>query len=155
MPDLLGEYECKLDTKGRLALPAALIKQLAPLAPAQFIINRGFERHLVLYPSPAWEATIAKVHERLNEFTIEHRVFMRRFYGGAMPLTLDGQSRILLPKRLLDYAQIKDRVVLFAQGDKIEVWASELYEQMLDVDPQEFAEQAQRLLGKTPSNEAD
>ena len=146
MLNLLGEYACKLDAKSRIGLPAALLKQLPAAAKERFVINRGIEQHLVIYPGPAWDAVSARVNQ-LNEFMVDHRRFFRRFYGGATPLTLDSQNRLLLPKRLLEYAAITDHVILFAHGNQIEVWAAERYEEQIDMDADEFATLAERVMG--------
>ena len=146
MLNLLGEHACKLDAKSRIALPAALLKQLSAAAKERFVVNRGIEQHLVIYPGPAWDSITEKVNQ-LNEFMVDHRRFFRRFYGGATPLTLDSQNRLLLPKRLLEYAAIKDQVILFAHGEQIEVWAAEHYQKQIDMDADEFAALAERVMG--------
>jgi len=50
MVQLLGEYDCKIDAKGRLRMPSALLKQLGELESYKFVVNRGFEKCLMLYP---------------------------------------------------------------------------------------------------------
>jgi MraZ protein len=67
MPSLIGEYQCKVDAKGRFMLPSGLKRQLDPAAKDQFVINRGFEGCLVLYPMNEWEKETAKF-EKLNLF---------------------------------------------------------------------------------------
>ena len=100
MASFIGEYACKLDTKGRFMLPAGLRKQLDPSAEERFVINRGFEGCLVLYPLNEW-TTITEQLESLNLFVARNRRFYRQFHNGATPLNLDGTSRLLLPKPLM------------------------------------------------------
>lgn len=146
MSSLLGEYECRLDAKCRLAFPAALKRQLAPEADDRFVINRGFERHLVLYPFNEWQIISADINQ-LNLYIEENRRFVRYFHRGATELKLDSQHRLLLPKRLLDYAQIETDLVLFAYGNRIEVWAAQLYDELLDDEPDDFAALAEKIMG--------
>ena len=78
----------------------------------------------------------------------KHRDFARYFYRGASELKPDSHHRILLPKRLLEYAAIQDRVVLFAYANRIEVWSPALYETQLDDEPENFAELAEAVMGQ-------
>ena len=50
----LGEYICKLDAKGRLTVPSGLKKQIDNEGREGFVLNRGFEGCLGLYPHKDW-----------------------------------------------------------------------------------------------------
>ncbi len=103
MGALIGEYECKLDEKGRLMLPAGLKKQLPPKEQKKFVVNRGFEKQLNLYPHKEWEKITAQINE-LNLFVKQNREFVRKFNNGATEVEVDGSGRVLLPKALMQYA---------------------------------------------------
>jgi MraZ protein len=147
MTRFLGEFECKLDGKGRIMLPKALKNQLLPEAQDKFVINRGFEQCLVLYPFNEWEQTIAEIN-KLNLYVKKNREFIRYFHRGATELKLDGNNRLLLPKRLMDYAQAEKVVTLFAYSNRIEVWAKELYDGLLTSEPDDFSSLAEEVMGK-------
>jgi MraZ protein len=152
MAQLLGEYECKIDPKSRMRLPTGLIAQLGEEKPA-FVVNRGFENCLILYPEKVWEE-ISKEVNGLNQYDRRNREFVRYFYRGAQRLELDGADRILLSRRLLEYAGIDKDVILVAVNDRIEVWAKDKYDQMLDAEPDDFSDLAQVVLGdKSKSDE--
>lgn len=144
--NFIGEYTAKIDTKGRVLFPAALKRQLGENAPEEFVVNRGFETCLVLYPRPAWDAISAKL-QKLNQFKKENRMFIRQFNNGATPLTLDGAGRLLLPKELLQYAIIEADVYFSANGNKIEIWSKAQYESMMQIDPDAFASLAEKVMG--------
>jgi MraZ protein len=144
--NLIGEFECRLDDKSRVILPAALKKQISPEAHDKFVINRGFEGCLVLYPQNVWDATIARMNN-LNLFVKDHRQFVRAFNNGATPLALDNQNRLLLPKPLLDYASIDKDVILFAYSDRIEVWNKKTYLDLVSKEPEDFAQLAEKVMG--------
>jgi MraZ protein len=130
MLNLLGEYECRLDAKGRLMLPAALRKQLADSASQGFVMNRDvFRPCLVLYPMPEWERTNLMLR-RLNRFVEKNVEFIRRFTAGATPLELDGSGRMLLPYALMKDAQLGKDIKLLGMGDRIEVWSTKAYADM-------------------------
>ncbi len=154
MTRFLGEYDCKVDGKGRIKLPAALKKQLMPEAKGKFVINRGFEACLVLYPFNEWESISAEINE-LNLYVKKNREFVRYFYRGATELNLDALARILLPKRLLDYASIKQELVLFAYSNRIEVWNRKQYEQLLTKEPDDFSSLAEEVMGKPNPEEPE
>ena len=154
MANFIGEFECKLDAKGRLMMPSGLRKQLDPAAQERFVLNRGFERCLVLYPKNEWEGISAEVN-KLNQYVKKNREFIRYFYRGATELGLDSTGRMLLPKRLLGYAEIEKEVVLFAYSNRIEVWDKELYEGLLTDEPEDFSSLAEDVMGGQSNVEGD
>ena len=146
MINFLGEFECRLDSKSRIMLPSALKRQLPPEAEDRLVINRGFEKHLVLYPINVWQTISAHVNH-LNLYVKKNRDFVRYFYRGATELRLDKQNRLLFPKKLLEYAAIYEEVTLFSYHNRIEVWASELYNNLIEDEPENFASLAEDILG--------
>ena len=146
MTQLLGEYNCKLDAKGRFILPSGLQKQVPAEAGNQFVVNRGFEQCLVLYPRNEWDKIAAEIN-KLNKFIKRNRDFIRYFFRGATEITLDGSDRILLPKHLLTYAGIQKQIVLFAHTNKIEIWHQETYDNLLSDEPEDFADLAEQVMG--------
>ncbi len=151
MPHLLGEYECKIDAKGRMRLPSGLLNQLEGEGESlNFVINRGFENCLMLYPEKVWDKITAEVNA-LNQYDKRNREFVRYFYRGAQKVTLDSADRMLISKRLLEYAEVAKDVILAAVNDRIEIWAKEQYDLMLDSEPMDFSDLAQDVLGdKSP-----
>ena len=137
MNKLTGEYECKVDSKGRLRLPATLVKQIHEVE-LGFTLNRGFEKHLILYPKKVWDLKTEEI-DRLNIYNKKHREAIRYFYRGASQLKLDSNDRFILPKRLMSYADIGTEAVLFAYQNQIEIWAAEKYEIMLGQEPDDFS----------------
>ncbi|CAH0165005.1 Transcriptional regulator MraZ [Pedobacter sp. Bi27] len=146
MTQLLGEFDCKLDAKGRLMVPAALKKQLPESEKEGLIINRGFEKNLVIYPKNVWDAVVADL-AKLNIYDQENRAFVRAFTRGATELSLDAAGRVLLPKSLVEYAGIGSDLVLACQLDRIEVWDKKAYEDIFDDVPANFASLAQKVMG--------
>jgi MraZ protein len=155
MLQFLGEYNCKIDAKGRLRLPAPLLKQLGNLAGDGFVLNRGFEKCLVLYPRQAWNSISGDI-QKLNQYVKKNRDFVRYFFRGASELDLDSNSRLLFPRTLLDYAQVNKEMVLFAYFDKIEIWSKESYNALLNDEPTDFDVLAEDVMGSlNTSNQED
>jgi len=152
MSYLLGEYECKIDSKGRFVLPAGIKRQLDQHDQQHFVVNRGFEKNLTLYPDSEWKK-IANEINSLNLYNKKNREFARYFFRGATELTTDSTNRLLLHKSLIDYAGIEKEIVLFAYGKRIEIWAKSVYNEMMNNEPDDFAELAEEVMGKTNTNE--
>lgn len=154
MVQLLGEFDCKLDTKGRLMVPSNLKKQLPNVEQEGLVINRGFEKHLVIYPKKVWEGIVEEL-SKLNQYQKKTREFIRFFTRGATELTLDASGRVNLPKSLLEFAGIEGEVVLACQFDKIELWSKEAYDSLLDSEPEDFANLAEDVMGNINRGEED
>ncbi|MGF1925499.1 MAG: division/cell wall cluster transcriptional repressor MraZ [Bacteroidia bacterium] len=146
MIQLLGEFDCKLDAKGRLMVPSSLKKQLPNVEKEGLVINRGFEKHLVIYPKKVWEGIVAEL-SKLNPYEKKTREFIRFFTRGATELNVDQTGRVLLPKSLLEFAGINGDVVLACQFDKIEVWSKAAYDSLLDNEPENFSDLAEEVMG--------
>ena len=142
--NFFGEYECKLDEKGRLKLPSAILNQLGESSNHDFVANRGFERCLNLFPKAVWSIKLKEV-QGLNEYLPEVRQFKRYFYRGATEFTPDKADRILLPKLLLDYAGIDRTLILTAVGEHLEMWNPESYNEIITKEPDDFSALAQKI----------
>lgn len=144
---LIGEYECKLDAKGRMVVPATLKRQLPDVEREGLVVNRGFDGNLVLYTRSEWNKILAQL-SRLNQFQARNRDFIRKFTSGATELMLDSAGRVLLPRTLLDYAQIGSELVLVCNLSKVEVWSKAKYEEKLNaISEEDFSELAEAVMG--------
>jgi MraZ protein len=146
MNGFLGEYEATLDPKGRFLLPAAIKKQLPEEADSQFIINRGFEKCLSLYPMKSWEPIFDEI-SKLNDFDPKVRAFRRYFLNGATMLELDSASRLLIPPNLKDHAGLVKDIVLVSAVNKIEIWDKSKYQQFFEnFSPESFSNIANEVM---------
>ena len=154
MLNFLGEYDCRLDEKGRIKMPAALIKQLPQDAQDKYVLNRGFEQHLILYPKSEWLIITEEIN-KLNAYERKVREFKRFFYRGATEISIDSSGRLLLPKSLLEWAKIDKDAILFAHTNIIEIWSKDLYDNLLSNEPKDFAELAEIVMGSKSKNGSD
>jgi len=146
MYQFAGEYECKLDSKGRVKLPTGLVRQIGGDGTLGFTINRGFEKHLMLYPKVVWDKKTKEINQ-LNLYNTKHRQAIRYFYRGASQLVADSTDRLLLPKNLIEYAGIEKEIVLFAYHEQIEIWAKDIYEKVINEEPEDFSTLADEIFG--------
>lgn len=147
MPKFIGEFDGKIDAKGRVVLPVGLKKQLPDGSSDHLVINRGFDKCLVIYTRDDWEKETQKL-EGLDSFNKIDRQFIRIFNNGATEVGLDTANRILIPKKLALYAEIESDVVLYAYNNKIEMWSKKNYEAQMDIDPDEFSKMAETVMSR-------
>jgi MraZ protein len=152
MIGFLGEYESTVDAKGRFLLPAGFKKQLPEGENASFVLNRGFEKCLTLYPMQSWEPIFNGINA-LNDFDPKVRAFRRIFLNGANQIELDSAGRILLPKSLIEYAGLDKDIVLIAAVNKIEIWDKATYQAFFDsMSADDFSNLANEVMNKSKEN---
>lgn len=114
--------------------PVDLRKQLEAVFEKGFVINRNLhQKCLVLYPLPEWEKLNKKLG-KLNRLIKANDVFVRKFTGGATGVEADSAGRLLLPKALTDYAEIKADLKVLGSNNVIELWDKKLYDDFLNQD---------------------
>jgi MraZ protein len=148
---LIGEYECRLDDKCRLMLPMGLKKQLPKKEHKDFVINRGLDKQLNLWPRKEWDKETASFNQ-LNLYKQKDREFVRRFNAGATEVELDGSGRILLPKPLMLFAGIDKEAILFGFSNRIEIWSKKEYDKYMKQGADDFASLAEEVMGKIPND---
>ena len=147
MNSIIGTYECKVDAKGRLLLPAPLKKQLTASLQDGFVLKRSvFQPCLELYPMQEWNLMMAKIN-KLNRFVKKNNDFIRRFTAGVKVVEIDNLGRLLIPKDLTSFSTIFKDVVLASAVNIIEIWDKDLYEKSLDNSEIDFADLAEDVMG--------
>jgi len=148
---LIGEYECKLDEKGRLMLPVGFKKQLPAKEQKKFVVNRGLEKQLNLWPRKEWDKETARLNS-LNLYVQKNREFVRKFNNGATEVELDSSGRLLLPKPLMQFAGVDKTSVLFGFSNRIEIWSKQEYDKYMKQGADDFAALAEEVMGKLPND---
>lgn len=147
MEAIIGTYECKVDAKGRLMIPAPLKKQLSGALQEGFVLKRSvFQPCLELYPMSEWNAMMQKIN-KLNRFVKKNNDFIRRFTAGVKMVEIDALGRLLIAKDLTVFAKIDKDVVLSSAVNIVEIWDKELYEKSLDNSEIDFADLAEDVMG--------
>ncbi len=149
---LIGTYECKVDAKGRLMLPAALKKQLTPMLQDGFVLKRAvFQPCLELYPMTEWNALMEKMNT-LNRFKKKNNDFIRRFTAGVKMVEVDNTGRLLIPKDLMVFSDITKDIVVSSAINIVEIWDKDKYEQAIDDATGDFADLAEDVMGQDDDN---
>ena len=129
-------------------IPVALKKQLSSVVKKGFVLKRAvFQQCLELYPISQWEQLIAKVNS-LNRFKKKNNDFIRRFTAGVKFIELDTSGRLLIPRDLIDFANISKEIVVSSSVDIIEIWDKSAYEETIEDATVDFASLAEEVMGQ-------
>jgi MraZ protein len=120
---------------------------VAPVANDTFIVTRGYERCLFVYPLDEWNRLEQSIRQ-LSSTNPQHRFFMRTLLERATECQLDGQSRITIPKELLQFAGIENDVVILGVLERIELWNPADYQEYLKSQAESYESVAQHVLQK-------
>ena len=131
MKNLYGEYDCKVDSKGRFKVPSGLLKQLgADEKESGFVFSKGLDGCLELRTGKRWEERTKQL-SKLNSFKKTHREYLRFAFSGVKSLEMDASERLLVPKELVAFVELGKEVVLTCIMDKIEVWPKSRYQDQM------------------------
>ena len=137
MLSFIGNYACKLDSKGRLMVPASFREELqrgrggdrgdrkggdGKMAVSVVLRRNIFEECIDVYPRGEWERLMEGLRERTSRFNEEHERFRRAFLRGAVEVELDGNGRMLVPRRMLEDVGVGAEAVLVGMDAKLELW---------------------------------
>ena len=110
MNTIIGTYECKVDVKGRLLVPAPLKKQLTACLQDGFVLKRSiFDTSLELWPMSEWNVMMTKI-SKLNTINDKNNDFIKKFLAGVKIIEIDDLGRLLVPKDLLAFSKISKNV---------------------------------------------
>ncbi len=149
MSSFIGDYICKLDSRGRVLFPSAFQKQMSMNSKDTFVLKKDvYEKCLILYTMEEWENQNKILRSKLNPYNREHSKLLRAYFRGTAEVKLDMSNRLLLPKRLLELAGITKEICMSGQDKKIEIWDKEVYDNM-EIEQEVFGELAEKLLGNS------
>ena len=139
---LTGEFNHSIDSKGRLIIPSKLRESLGE----HFVITKGMDGCLFLYPDNEWKA----FEEKLRALPLTNknaRTFTRFFVAGATNCELDKQGRILVPQTLREFAGLEKEVVLTGNLDRIEIWSKEKWSENCNYDDMDNIAESMQDMG--------
>lgn len=150
---IIGTYECKVDAKGRLLLPAPLKKQLVANLQDGFVLKRSvFDKCLELWPMKEWNLMMQKIN-KLNRFNKKNNDFIRKFMAGVKVIEMDDLGRLLVTKDLSVFASITKDVVWSSKVNIVEIWDKDLYEASIVGGEIDFADLAEEVMGNLNGDE--
>ena len=146
MVRLIGNIDAKMDEKGRVFFPAVFRRLLQKESEDSLMIRRDIHQNcLVLYPLSVWNAQMDEMRSRLSRWTRQDQMVYRQFVAGVDELPIDGNGRILIPKRYQAAVSLSNSVRFIGMGDTIEIWSKEEAEQVLD-NPEDLGAAIEQLM---------
>jgi MraZ protein len=147
MSSFKGSYTYSIDSKGRMNIPARLRKYVSPDANDTFVITRGYEQCLFVYPLDEWSKLEESIRQ-LSPTNPQHRYFTRTLLENAIESQLDGQFRITIPRELIHLAAIENDVLILGVLERIEIWNPNTYREYQKKQPESYENIAQTVLQK-------
>lgn len=136
----MGEYHHNLDDKSRLILPSKFREDLK----STFVITRGLENCLFVYPMDEWNKIVAKL-SNLPFTKKASREFNRFFLSGATVQEFDKQGRMSIPQSLKEYASLTKECTVIGVGERLEIWDSASFNAFLTEKEEDMASIAESL----------
>jgi len=144
MSSFKGSYSYSVDAKGRINIPSKLRRYISPDANETFVITRGYEQCLFIYPLDEW-MNLEQSIRHLSPSNSQHRFFTRTLLQYAIDCQLDAQSRISVPKELLQFGGIEDQVLILGVLERIELWNPRTHENYLRSQTESYEDVAQKV----------
>ena len=142
----LGNIEAKIDAKGRAFLPSVFRKVLQASGEECLVLRRDvFQKCLVLYPESVWNERLDLLKAQLRPWKQTHQQMFRQFVSEAEVVTLDGNGRVLITKRLQKIAAIEQDIQFIGMDNTIEIWSPKNLEQTLKND-EEFGKEFENIM---------
>jgi MraZ protein len=126
--NFIGQFDCTMDDKGRIKMPATLRKQFTAADGNRFMIAKDIEDCLVIYPAKTWERQ-EELLKQLNPFNTGHQKFINAITVGLTEVEMDSADRFLVSKSLTKYLGNGKDIVMKGKFDRIQVWDAAKYEQ--------------------------
>ncbi len=128
-----GSIDARTDEKGRVFVPASFRRLLQQAGLDALILRRDvFQKCLVLYPEDVWNSMVDAIVQRTSPFDSKGRAALRGFVAGAERISIDGNGRILIPRRYMEAVNINSDVRFIGMDDSIEIWSRQEAEELLN-----------------------
>ena len=123
MSHFLGTHQNRLDSKGRVSVPAAFRAHLRGSDGAAGLILRPSHKHpcIEAWPEAVFQ-TLAAPLDRLDMFSEDQDDLMMTLYADATRVEADKEGRIVLPESLVRHAGLADNVVFMGLGRTFQIW---------------------------------
>ena len=123
----LSSYENRLDTKGRISVPASFRASVSNERFAGVVLYRSFTNNCIEGLSMSRMEQLANATDKMGVFDSELDDLSAMLFADARPLTFDVTGRIVIPEDLLSHAGITDKAVFVGRGNSFQIWNPEAF----------------------------
>lgn len=145
MSSFKGTYRFSVDNKGRVNIPSKLRKSLSDDIKDYFVVTRGFDKCVYVYPLDEWARTEEEL-QKLSDYSPEDRLFSRLVYENATDVQLDSQARIVIPVELRQHASIEGDIIIIGNRNKIELWNPKIYDEYKNKQTETYESVAEKVM---------
>lgn len=136
----IGEFNCKMDAKGRITFPAKFREQLTD----NFVITRGLDNCINLFTLEKWGEQTKQI-ENMKYTNKNQRAYSRFILSAATELNFDTQGRINIPQSLIEYSKLEKEIVVTGNIDRIEIWSKDVWNKYLEENLDNIEELADEI----------
>ena len=146
MSSFKGSDNYIVDAKGRVSIPSKMRRNIEPAADLTFVVARGLEKCLYAYPLDEWRRLEATIRD-MPQSNEKDRFFVRMLMQWSEEVQLDGQYRLLLPRTLMEFAEIDREVFFIGVLDHIELWNPANFKKYIDSKKESYERVAEHFIG--------
>ena len=128
----LSSYENRLDTKGRISVPASFRASVSNEKFSGVVLYRSFTNKCIEGLSMSRMEQLASATDKLDIFSNELDDLSAMLFADARPLNFDVTGRIIIPEDLLKYADIKEKAIFVVRGNSFQIWNPESFKKVQD-----------------------
>ena len=145
----VGTYENKVDSKGRVSVPARFRAALGDQSFSGIVAYPAFDGVSAIEACGIdWLERLNDRINTLNPFSPGHRTLATAIFGRSMQIPFDDAGRVMLPREFLDHAGITERATFVAMGQTFLIWEPEAFS-IYSREVSEKAASEAALLGST------
>ena len=140
MNSFYGSFQHPLDAKGRVSIPSEMRKASGDV----FVLTRGFEECLNLYPVEEWEQ-VERELRKLRTTSRQARLYVRQMMETVRKVVVDGHGRITVPQWHREFADLTGEVLVNGVLEHIELWNPERYKQYCEGADESYEDVAETV----------
>ncbi len=143
----IGDHTHAVDTKNRVAIPSNFRRNFPSGTEDHIVLLRGATGCIEAHVRPEWRLFVQRLRN-LGRYNKEDLILRRLLLSGSTEIELDGQMRVLLPKKLMELSGIGAEARFIGQGSFFEIWNPQQFDEFVAQNSPLYDELIQRLDGR-------
>ena len=128
MDDFVSNYVNRLDSKGRVSIPASYRQILAREGQDTLFCSPSLEENAIDAGGLRLRGAIDEFLEAFDVFSEEREILSSVLLGQGESFKIDKDGRVVLSETIKTHAGITDAVVFVGTGFKFRIWSPEGFE---------------------------
>lgn len=125
----VSTYYFSVDSKGRLSIPSSFRDLLREDGQPDvlYLTKAPDQKIIIAYPKNRYDEIIAKITDPATG--VANQKVLRGLTGNTAACVIDKQCRIIVPRFLLEYANVNRDVAVVGAGKRVEIWEKKAWEE--------------------------